>query len=45
MGLSANRFVGTMLALVMSFIDDGIRAVQCRCELVLVEEGHVRLGA
>ena len=44
MGLSADCFVGTMFALVMSFIDDGVWTVQCRCEFVLVEEGDIRLG-
>lgn len=44
MGLSADRFVVAMFALVVSFIDEGIWAVQGRCELVLVEEGNVRLG-
>ncbi len=42
MGLSADCFVVTMFALVMSFADDGVWTVQCRCELVLVEEGDVR---
>lgn len=44
MGLSADCFVGTMFALVMSFVDDGVWTVQCRCELVLMEEGDIRLG-
>ena len=45
MGLSADCFVVPMFALVMSSVDDGVWTVQCRCELVLVEEGDVRFGA
>lgn len=45
MSLSADCLMVTMFALVVSFIDDGVWAVQCRCKLVLVEEGDVRLGA
>ena len=44
MGLPADCFLFTMFALVVSFVDDGVWAVQCRCELVLVEEGDVGFG-
>lgn len=44
MGLSADCFMLTMFALVVSLVDDGVWAVQCRCEFVLVEEGNIRLG-
>lgn len=44
MSPATNCFVGTMFALVMSLVDDGVWTVQCRCELVLVEEGDIRLG-
>lgn len=44
MGLSADCFVVSMLALVVSLVDDGVWAVQRRCELVLVKEGNVRFG-
>lgn len=44
MGLPANCFVFTMFALMVSSVNDGVWAVQCRCELVLVEERDVRLG-
>ena len=44
MGLSADCLVGTMFALVMNFIDDGVRTIQCRGELVFVEEGDIGLG-
>ena len=39
MGLSADC---TMFALVVSFVDDGIWAIQSRRELILVEEEDVR---
>ena len=44
MGPSADCLVGTMFALVMSSIDDGVWTVQCGGELVLVEEGDIGLG-
>lgn len=44
MGLSADCFMLTMFALLVSLVDDGVWAVQCRCEFVLVEEGNIRLG-
>lgn len=44
MGLPADCFLFTMFALVVSLVDDGVWAVQCRCELVLVEEGDVGFG-
>lgn len=44
MGLATDGFVFTMFALVVGFVDDGVWAIQCRCEFVLVEEGDIRLG-
>ena len=44
MGLSTNCFLVTMFTLMVSLVNDGVWAVQCRCEFVLVEEGHVRFG-
>ena len=44
MGPSADCFIGTMFALVMSFVDNDVWTVQCRGELVLVEEGDIGLG-
>ena len=44
MGLSPDCLLFTMFALVVSLVDDGVWAVQCRCELVLVEEGDVGFG-
>lgn len=40
--LSANGFLVTMFALVLSCSDDGVWALQRRCELVLVEKGDIR---
>ena len=31
-----------MFTLMVSLVNDGVRAVQCRCEFVLVQEGDVR---
>ena len=45
MGLSTNCFLVTMFTLMVSLANDGVWAVQCRCELVLVEEGDVGFGA
>ena len=42
MSLSANWLLVTMFALMLSFRDEGVRAIQCRRELVLVEEVDVR---
>ena len=42
MSLSANWLLVTVFALVMSFCDEGVGAIQCRRELVLVEEVDVR---
>lgn len=44
MGLSADCFIVTMFALMMSFIDDGVWTVQSRGELVLVEKGDIGFG-
>ena len=44
MGLSTNSFLITMFTLMVSLINDGVWAVQCRCEFVLVQEGDVRFG-
>ena len=44
MGFSTNCFLVTMFTLMVSLVNDGVWAVQCRCELVLVEEGDVRFG-
>ena len=43
MGLSANCLLVTMFALMMGFGDEGVWTIQCGCELVLVEEGDIRL--
>ena len=37
MSLSANGFLVTVFALVVSGGDEGVWAIQCRCELVLVK--------
>lgn len=42
MSLSANWLLVTMFALMLSFGDEGVRAIQRRRELVLVEEVDVR---
>lgn len=42
MSLSANWLLVAVFALMESLIDEGVWAIQCRCELVLVEQGDVR---
>ena len=42
MSLSSNWLLVTVFALVLSFCDEGVGPIQCRRELVLVEEIDVR---
>ena len=42
MSLSANWLLVTVFALMVSCADEGVRAIQCRCELILVEKRDVR---
>lgn len=45
MSLSANCLLVAMFALMESCADEGVWAIQRRCELVLVEQGDVRFDA
>lgn len=42
MSLSANCLLVAVFALMESLSDEGVWAIQRRCELVLVEQGDVR---
>ena len=42
MSLSANWLLVTVFALMLSFCDEGVRAIQCGRKLILVEEVDVR---